>query len=793
MTASAAATEDGALFDGGGEARRLARAVDWGATPLGPVDGWTVALRAMVRVCMDSPTPLSIWAGPDFTLIHNDAYVPILAQRRSSAMGRPAREVWAEVWHQIGPEMAQVVATGTGTRHLNAEFLLLRGGREEKAFFTYTFSPIREPDGRVVGIFNVSEETTGIEQARQQTEESYLSLFNAIDQGFCIIEVIFEGGRPVDYRFLEVNPAFAKQTGLHDVVGRTAREVVPGTESHWFEVYGDVATSGRSRRFDLPAQGLGRHYEVYAFRIGAPDRRRVAVLFSDVTERKRAEQAVTAQRDELQAILRSAMDGVWIVDTTGRLLEANEAACAMLGCGRAEMLAMSVGDVEALETPEETARHIRQITREGRDRFESRHRRKDGALIDVEVSVQHLPFGDGHIVCFIRDVTLQRRAEEQLRQSQRLESVGRLAGGVAHDFNNLLTVILSLAEEGIDEQRKGKAVEKGCLEEIGEAARRGADLTRQLLAFARKQVVVAETLDLNEQIRTSKKLLRRVIGEDVHLEERLEEGLWPVRVDPGLLGQVILNLAVNARDAMPGGGTLTLSTANVTLSERDMPPEPGMPTGDYVRFDVDDTGSGMAPEVLEHAFEPFFTTKEQGKGTGLGLSTVYGIAKQSGAFLRVRSEPGAGSSFEIYFPRQQVAGPSAPPVRSAAANGTETILVVEDEAGVRSVAVAALRAAGHRVLAAASAEEVAALLPAQGDGVQLLLTDVVMPGRSGVEVARIVQERCPSVRVLYMSGYAGEALREVGDGVNIIAKPFTPSGLRARVREVLDKPAPRPG
>jgi two-component system, cell cycle sensor histidine kinase and response regulator CckA len=369
--------------------------------------------------------------------------------------------------------------------------------------------------------------------------------------------------------------------------------------------------------------------------------------------------------------------------------------------------------------------------------------------------------------------------------------VGRLAGGVAHDFNNLLTVILGCAEDLRAGVAAASPADVEYVDDIIGASRRAADLTRQLLAFARKQVATPVTVDLNDLVLSSLKLLERAIGEDVRVVSALEPAPWSVRCDPGLIGQVIMNLGVNARDAMPDGGTLTLATANVPLVPGDVLPSSGMVPGHYVRLTVQDTGTGMSKETMEHIFEPFFTTKEHGKGTGLGLSTVYGILKQSEAHVTVQSSPGEGTTFQVWFPRDRSrTGPTAEtPHRSD--RGSERVLVVEDNPGVRDVAVRALRAGGYEVLEASGAEEALASLRADGRPLHLLLTDVVMPGLGGREAARRVVELRPGVRVLFMSGYADGAAHRAGGiepGADFLPKPFTGPALRARVREVLDRP-----
>jgi signal transduction histidine kinase/CheY-like chemotaxis protein len=396
----------------------------------------------------------------------------------------------------------------------------------------------------------------------------------------------------------------------------------------------------------------------------------------------------------------------------------------------------------------------------------------------------------------LRQAESRAAVQARLEQSHRLESIGRLAGGVAHDFNNLLTVILGVAEETRDEARRGRAPAPGALDEMVAAAHRAADLTRQLLAFARRQIVAPVVLDVNEQLRNSEKLLRRVIGEDVRIVLDLQPHPWPVRCDPGLLGQVVLNLAVNARDAMPDGGTLTVTTRNVTVAPGDAVPDAEVVPGDYVRLAVEDTGTGMAPEVLGHIFEPFYTTKETGKGTGLGLATVYGIVKQSGAFMDVRSTPGEGSAFAILFPRQAAEAARAAAGEKGGTGGVEAILVVEDDPAVRKAMGQALRAGGYRVRTATGAREAVEVATAEPGGIHLLLTDVIMPGDGGREVARRVLAACPDVRVLYVSGYTDDAISRKGvleEGSEFLSKPFTPEILRARVREILDPPPAPPG
>jgi PAS domain S-box-containing protein len=399
---------------------------------------------------------------------------------------------------------------------------------------------------------------------------------------------------------------------------------------------------------------------------------------------------------------------------------------------------------------------------------------------------------DGHLVRVWgtqRDVSDQRHLEEQFRQSQKMEAVGQLAGGIAHDFNNLLTAILGNTQLLLRDLPPGDA-KRGDVEEIRKASERAASLTRQLLAYSRRQMLQPVILDLNVVVADMDKLLRRLIGEHIALVTVLAPDLGRVRADPNQIEQVIVNLAVNARDAMAEGGKLTIETANIDLDDSFAQAHLGSVPGPYAMVAVTDTGAGMDASVRAHLFEPFFTTKEVGKGTGLGLATVYGIVKQSGGYISVYSEPGRGSSFKIYLPRIATpAGTAAGTPKSGAARGTETILVVEDEPAVLTLSRRALEAQGYVVLAASDAAAALRVVERHGGTIHLLLTDVVMPGLSGRELADRLGAQRPGIRVLYMSGYPGDAVVQHGTlpaGSAFLQKPFSPDGLARKVRDVLD-------
>jgi two-component system, cell cycle sensor histidine kinase and response regulator CckA len=389
-----------------------------------------------------------------------------------------------------------------------------------------------------------------------------------------------------------------------------------------------------------------------------------------------------------------------------------------------------------------------------------------------------------------RDVTELRTLEEQLRQSQKMESVGRLAGGIAHDFNNLLTAINGYAElllMDLKQQEPNFLTAK----EILTAGQKAAGLVRQLLAFSRKQVLQPRILDLNHLIRENTKMLCRLIGEDIELIATLEPNLRKIKADPGQIEQVIINLAVNARDAMPKGGKLLIETSNIELSEEFAWQHVSVIPGSYILLVISDTGCGMNAEIRAHLFEPFFTTKEKGKGTGLGLSTVYGIVQQSGGHIWVYSEPDKGATFKIYLPiiEEESAEKGSLPARPDSSHGWETILVAEDESLVRSLACLSLRKKGYQVLEAADGEEALKILTQRANSIHLIITDVVMPQISGRELARKAKLLQPEIKILYMSGYTENAIVHHGvlePGLEFIPKPFSPGALSRLVREILD-------
>jgi len=523
----------------------------------------------------------------------------------------------------------------------------------------------------------------------------------------------------------------------------------------------------------------------------------------DIEIRNRANLALRQSERMFQGVFDAAPDGLLVVTPDGVIVMANAEAERMFGrmlAGRVieELLPAALwdGDVNHRESffmrPE-----IRRIG--GRDLMA---RREDGTEFPVEVSLGGYSYNEQNAaLCVVRDITARRvleeslrRSEHQLRQAQKMEAIGNLAGGVAHDFNNLLSVILSYSNM-LAEDMTPSDPRRADLEQIEAAGMRAVDLTRQLLAFSRQQILQPKIVSLNDIVAGMERMLRRLIGEDVELTVLFASGLGKVRVDPGQIEQIAMNLAVNARDAMPHGGKLTIETDTVELDEGYCVAHVGAVPGPHVMLAVTDTGTGIDKATQARMFEPFFTTKEKGKGTGLGLATVFGIVQQSGGNVWVYSELGKGTTFKVYFPRTDVDGAldteaynaSAP--ETATVGGTETILLVEDEESVRILARTILRRFGYHVLEAQSGGDALLICEQHTSEIHLMLTDVVMPRMSGRQLSERLQSIRPQMKVLYMSGYTDNSIVHHGvldSGVAFLQKPITPETLTRKVREVLD-------
>ena len=509
-------------------------------------------------------------------------------------------------------------------------------------------------------------------------------------------------------------------------------------------------------------------------------------------------EARRATEDRYRMLFESNPFPMVVIDRqTGRFLAANDATVQSYGWSREEFLAMNSADVRSIETADALKAAMQaSVGHPGEMTSGHQHRRKDGSLIDVDLAVRLIDF-DGRPAALIlaHDVTERVRGEKArqatealLRQAQKMESVGQLTGGIAHDFNNILTVILANAES-LEEYQDRCPEMAGCVSGIAGAVERASSLTRQLLAFSRKQPLRPEVTDMNTLVAGTGRLLHRALGEQIEIDSLLSDRLWPVNVDRAQLENALVNLCVNARDAMPDGGKLLIETRNVSIGETGHGALADLVPGDYAMLAVTDTGMGMDPDVLSKVFEPFFTTKEVGKGTGLGLSMVYGFIKQSNGHIKARSEVGRGTTFELYLPRSRNEAALSTPVVSAMPRGSERILLVEDNAAVRTSVVGQLRSLGYAVTEAADGSSGLAAFAAASGSFDLVLTDVVMPGAmNGKVLADEIRKRAPATKIVFMSGYAENAIVHSGridSGVLLLSKPFHKSELATIVRRAL--------
>ncbi len=590
----------------------------------------------------------------------------------------------------------------------------------------------------------------------------------------------------------EWNPAAERTFGWSraEVLGRPLSELILPAHAREAHVAGlrRYLESGVGRVF-------GQRLEVTAMRrdgvefpvelsLTAIDGARPTFIGSirDITDRRRAEDALRASEERYRTMFEQSPVPMIVYDAEARVIAGvNGAAVEHYGHPRDAFERLPIDEIVVASDAE---------TPPGEGARAARHRRCDGTVIDVEVREHEIALGGRAMRLLIaHDVTERRRLEEQLLMARKMEAVGRLAGGVAHDFNNLLSVILGYGESMMSTLRADDPLRED-LGEICRAGERAAELTRQLLTFSRQHVIQPILLDLNEVLGGMNKMLERAVGVDVRLSSKLTRPLGTVRADLGSVEQVVMNLVVNARDAMPSGGELTIETENVFLDEGYAHAHLGVTAGPHVMLAVRDTGVGMDKATQARVFEPFFTTKPQGKGTGLGLSVVFGIVRQSGGSVWLYSEPGRGSVFKLYFPRIDAPAARISPSRAPEApGGSETVLLVEDDEQVRRMTLAVLERAGYEVLHARDGAEALAIAASRGGRIDLLLTDVVMPQMSGPELARRLAAARPEIRVLCVSGYTDDEVLERGpDDVAIafLQKPVTPETLKLKVREVLD-------
>ncbi|WNO53894.1 PAS domain-containing protein [Stakelama saccharophila] len=983
------------FLDHPGEMPQRIREKDWSGTPLGPIEQWPQALRFALNICMGSSFPTAVYWGPDLILLYNDAWAPIPADRHPWALGRPAREVWGDIWSVIEPQVREVWDTARGFAGYDEMLPMERDGVPHETYWNYSFTPIKDEYGRVAGILNQGNETTRTVMAERQRTAQIERFSEFVEQAPGAIAVL----HGPTFVCQLANSAYRELVGNRPIVGKPIAEALPEVAAQGFvDLLNDVYRTGKAYRGDgvvveLDRQGDGPDRRIldFVYQPITDANGEVTDIFveaNDVTEKLSALDALRMST-EAQTFVYSLAERQRGFDTPaaimrftsaalGRRLKADrvgffragrdgeiafgpcwttprlpplkgtmprgalgEGARREYGAGHAVVVRDAENDpddgnrpvawsspagvgvpllrggqwvaslyvsqaeprdwsadditfieaiaeitwdaverveaVAALRESEEKfrviANSIEQIIWSTRpdgyhdyynDRWyeftgvprdstdgdgwkdvfhpddraraleQWRHCLETGEPYHIEYRLRHRsgvyrwvlgraqPMHDasGRIVRWYgtctdiqeivdaRDVLTRSReeledaveqrsaqlmaAEDRLRQAQKMEAIGQLTGGIAHDFNNMLAVVLG-ALDLIDRRsaQGGKDMTR-YVEAAREGATRAAALTRRLLDFARKTPLAPRAVDVNELIGDMLDLLRRTIGEGVAVATAFEDAAWYVTADPGQLENSIINLAVNARDAMPDGGTVSITTANRRLGEGDAG-EWDVAPGDYVEIAVSDTGIGMPPDVAERAFEPFFTTKEVGKGTGLGLSQIFGFVGQSGGQVRIDSEPGSGTTVRILLPRDGDAARPRSPEREQAqgvphSRGEETVLLVEDEDRLRTFSAEALRELGYAVIEAANGAQALNLLR-DGAKADLLLTDVVMPGMTGRELADRAIAMVPGLKLLYASGYTRDAIQQTG-GLSataaVLPKPFGVEALAAAVRDALD-------
>jgi two-component system cell cycle sensor histidine kinase/response regulator CckA len=699
---------------------------------------------------------------------------------RLLSSGRNPRELYADMWKTI--RAGDIWRGELQNRKKNGELY----------WDSVSISPIRDSNGAITHFLGCQEDVTEHKMAEQKirdSEERFRQLAENLQEVFFVTSISLR-------EMLYVSPAY------EEIWGRSCQSLYDNPQSFIDPVVAEdreglFAFVATLQKGDIP---VPIEYRVlrpdgsirWVLAHGAPIRDASGVVYRisgtalDVTDRRAAEEASQESATRFRLLTEASFDGIDIV-VNGVVHEANQGLADMLGYTIEELIGSPVLDF----VDEESHETVKLRIAEGFDgiyEFVARH--KSGRKMTLEAAGKgHIINGQSGRITALRDVTEKRALENQFRQAQKMEAVGRLAGGVAHDFNNLLTVIMAYteilsADLGPGDERRED------LDEILKASKAAASLTRQLLAFSRQQVIEPRLVHLNEILGSSHKMLGRLIGEDIELVSNLSESSCPVVIDPGQFEQIIMNLAVNARDAMPTGGKLTLETAIVDLDEEYARNHLPAVAGRFAMVAISDSGIGMSAETKARLFEPFFTTKEVGKGTGLGLATVYGIVKQSNGFIWVYSEPGHGTTFKVYFPLADGEGkPEACHVETERLEGTETILLVEDSPPVRAAALRVLERLGYRMLEAPTAKAALAMAAKKQEQIDLLLTDVVMPEMSGRQVAEQFALFRPEAGVLFMSGYTDDAVVRHGilqAGVAYLQKPFTGESLASKVRAVLD-------
>ena len=629
------------------------------------------------------------------------------------------------------------------------------------------------------------------DEVLRSSEERYRSLFDNMVEGYAYCQMIYDGDRPVDFIYLNVNQAFGTLTGLRDVVGKKVSEVIPGvreSDPRLFEIYGKVALTGKPERFEIYVEALRQWFSISVY---SQEKEHFVAVFDVITERKRSEEALKESEEKFRLIFDNANDGILLADTESMKFEmGNRKICEMLGYSEEEILRLPILDICPGKDLPNLLAGFQEAKGGMRTATDIPMKRKDGSVFFADIASSLIDFKGKRLMLGIcRDLTHERMLQKQLQTSQKMESVGTLAGGIAHDFNNSLTGIIGFGEL-LRVRVAGDEQSSHDLDEILRCAERAATLTRQLLTFACRQIIEPVDMDLSALVADLMNLIGKAVGEHIEVKTSLEKNVLTIHADRGQIEQVIMNLCLNARDAMPEGGQLVVGTKEVYLEEEYVRQNPYMRTGRYALLAVSDTGIGMDEKTRERVFEPFFTTKGPDKGTGLGLAMVYGIVQQHGGFIHLYSEPGKGTAFKVYFPVIEASPNVATEKRKEEIlrGGKETILLAEDEEAIRLFIERTLKGLGYTVLLARNGEEAIGIFRGEKE-IALAILDVIMPRKGGKETFEEMRKANPNLKVIFMSGYSANAIHDsfvlLAD-TPFLQKPFGPTILARKIREVLD-------
>ena len=705
-------------------------------------------------------------------------------------------------------EMWAVPRALRGETITNAEYTLRRKDTGETWVGSYSFSPIYDAEGAIVGSVVVGRDITDLkhkEDALRQSELQYRTLFDTLIEGFCTIEMIFDSeGRPVDYRFLETNPAFEKQTGLYNVQGKLMRDLVPEHEKHWFEIYGKVALTGESVQFENEAKALGRYYDVCAYRIGGSESRKVAILFNDITDRKRSEEALRLSEERRSLALEAAQAGTWEWDLeTNKNIWSDELwqlyGLEKFGCDPSFDEWQKIVHPDDLSKTEQVIQNavlqstnfstewrLKPINDEPARWLMSRGR----PLIDVHGrATRYL----GTVI----DVTERKQTEEankdlhtQLVHAQKMEAIGTLAGGIAHDFNNILGAVIGYSEI-VRDDALAKSVSVKDVDQILKAGQRAKELVQQILAFSRQAQTHQAPVKPNVIITEAIKLLRASLPATIFIEQDIDADIGNIVADPIQIHQIVMNLCTNSFHAMEmEGGILTISLKKKVLRDADLTDKPHLQAGQFLLLSIKDTGVGIAPDIREKIFNPYFTTKEVGKGTGMGLAIVHGFVQSLGGSIALESRVGEGTLVSILLPVVETTTSQGHGSVDLIPSGKEHILFVDDEEILNDMGKIMLERLGYRVTARKNSSEALATFQKQPDAFDLVITDMTMPGMTGIDLARRVRQIRPEMPIILCTGYSSLISEEKARSLGIkgfAMKPITKKDISTLIRDVLEK------